>query len=379
LRRGSGGVAALALYRLRRLTLVALGLAALNWPAVAADEKVGVAAEVNPDVTAQVPRGETRTLMVGNDVIRNEKIVTRDIGQAQLLFSDQSTLTVAKNSEVVIDEFVYNPQNDTGNLSANLTTGVFRYVGGKISKQQDVTFYTPTGSVSVRGGIALIQIQGNTVTAIFVHGDLMTVTTAGGSQTTKQSGTQISSNGSAPPSPPAPAPQQTIGGLTQQFLNAQASTGTQTVTVAAAALQDFLSNSGPTTSTVLTPNNSTSNANSLNLVQSATPAATTSVPSSTTPSSTSTTSTTSARNGQNLQMQDEMRRRDAEPTAPAVPANVMASLSANQAHAQEALAVQSIGAAINASSAPQLPRWAEADHPHGHGLYHGSTHAASRR
>jgi hypothetical protein len=112
--------------------------------------------------------------MVGHNVIRNEKISTRDAGQAQLLFTDQSTLTVAKNSEIVIDEFVYEPDKQTGNLSATLTAGVFRYVGGKISKQQEVTFLTPTGSVAVRGGICLIRIKGDTVTAIFLHGDHLT-------------------------------------------------------------------------------------------------------------------------------------------------------------------------------------------------------------
>ncbi|HEV2188428.1 MAG TPA: FecR domain-containing protein, partial [Stellaceae bacterium] len=103
-----------------------LGAASLSWPALAEQDKVGVAAEVNPDVTAQVPDGQKRDLVVGHDVIHNEKINTGNGGQAQLLFTDQSTLTVAKNSEVVIDDFVFDPQKQNGNLTATLTTGVFR-------------------------------------------------------------------------------------------------------------------------------------------------------------------------------------------------------------------------------------------------------------
>ena len=128
------------------IVLATLGAASLSWPALAEQDKVGVAAEVNPDVTAQAPDGQQRELLVGHDVIHNEKISTGNGGQAQLLFTDQSTLTVAKNSEVVIDDFVFDSQKQNGNLTATLTTGVFRYVGGKISKQQDVTFYTPTGT-----------------------------------------------------------------------------------------------------------------------------------------------------------------------------------------------------------------------------------------
>jgi hypothetical protein len=158
------------------IILATLGAASLSWPALAEQNTVGVAAEVNPDVTAQIPDGQRRELLVGHDVIHNEKISTGNGGQAQLLFTDQSSLTVAKNSEVVIDDFVFDSQKQNGNLTATLTTGVFRYVGGKISKQQDVTFYTPTGTVSVRGGIALIKIDGNTLTAVFLHGDYMNVT-----------------------------------------------------------------------------------------------------------------------------------------------------------------------------------------------------------
>src|SRR5579864_6730910 len=87
-----------------------LGVASLSWPAFADQDKVGVAAEVNPDVTAQAPDGQKHELVVGRDVIHNEKINTGNGGQAQLLFTDQSTLTVAKNSEVVIDDFVFDPQ-----------------------------------------------------------------------------------------------------------------------------------------------------------------------------------------------------------------------------------------------------------------------------
>jgi len=128
-----------------KILLAALGVISLNAPAFAAQEAVGVTAAVNPDATGQLPNEPLRELMVGHDVIRNERIKTQSFGQAQLLFTDQSTLTVARNSEIVIDEFVFDPSKQSGNLAATVTTGVFRYVGGKISKQKDVTFYTPNG------------------------------------------------------------------------------------------------------------------------------------------------------------------------------------------------------------------------------------------
>src|SRR5215472_1560810 len=177
----------------------------MSWSAIADSGRVGVAAAVNPDATGQPPNDAKRELLVGHDVIRNERISTAGAGQAQLLFTDQSTLTVARDSEVVIDEFVFDSQKQAGNLTATLTKGVFRYVGGKISKEQDVTFYTPTGAVSVRGGIALIKVSGDTIEAIFVFGRHMKVTVNGRTQTTTNPNTVIFSTGGAHLSSPAPA------------------------------------------------------------------------------------------------------------------------------------------------------------------------------
>jgi hypothetical protein len=201
----------------RKILLATFGLASLNSPAFGAPDAVGVTAAVNPDAAGQPPNEPLRELLVGHDVIRNERIKTAAFGQAQLLFTDQSTLTVARNSEIVIDEFVYDPQKQTGNLAASVTTGVFRYVGGKISKQKDVTFYTPTGAVSVRGGISLIKVDGKSIQAIFVFGERMTVTVNGQTQTTRRFNTSITSFGGGTPSSPVPASTETIQTLSREL------------------------------------------------------------------------------------------------------------------------------------------------------------------
>ena len=134
------------------------GLACAASPAGAQDDKAGVAAAVNPQATAQPPNAKTEVLRIGQNVIRNERITTQDSGQVQLLFVDGSTLTLGPNSEIVIDEFVYDPKKQIGSMTATVTAGLLRYVGGKVSKQKGVNFYTPSGVVTVRGGIALINV-----------------------------------------------------------------------------------------------------------------------------------------------------------------------------------------------------------------------------
>jgi hypothetical protein len=192
-----------------RFILAILGMAILSWFGVGGPHKA-----LADEQTLEI---QQRQLLVGHDVIRNETLSTQGTGQVQLLFTDQSTMTVAKNSEVIIDQFVFDAQKQSGTFSATLTTGLFQYVGGKISRQQDVTFKTPTGSVSVRGGIVLIKISGDSITAILVHGDHMTVTVHGTSQSTSQPNTAIISTGGGGPSEPSPATIELIKELTTQL------------------------------------------------------------------------------------------------------------------------------------------------------------------
>ena len=139
--------------------LAAAILACTAVPGFAEQNSVGVTGAVNPQAVGQAPAGSIQQLAIGENVVRNEKISTFNKGQVQLIFADQSTLTLGENSEIVIDEYVYDPDKEAGSMTATVTTGVLRYVGGKISKKNDVSFLTPSGVVTVRGGIALIKVS----------------------------------------------------------------------------------------------------------------------------------------------------------------------------------------------------------------------------
>jgi len=132
------------------LALVAAG------PAAAQDE-VGVATVVNPSTLSTPPGADTRTVASGDRVIFQEEIETDATGQTQVLFLDQSSLTVGPDSYVVIDEFVFDPALAEGSLTMTLERGLVRYVGGAISKEGGVVIDTEVATVSIRGGMAIAQ------------------------------------------------------------------------------------------------------------------------------------------------------------------------------------------------------------------------------
>ena len=114
---------------------------------------------VNPTTTGRPQGGRDRVIVVRDNMLHNERIDTSDQGRTQLLFIDSTALTIGPNSSVVLDEFVYDPNTKVGKLPFSATKGLFRLVGGKISKKSPVVFKIPTAIIGIRGGIGIISIR----------------------------------------------------------------------------------------------------------------------------------------------------------------------------------------------------------------------------
>jgi FecR-like protein len=137
----------------RLLTLLLSTVAPMSRGHTEGSGKVGA---VNQDATGTPPGGSTRTLVVGTGVVYKEKIETSAQGSTQILFPDQSTLNLGRNSSIVIDEYVYDPKTGTGSMAASLGKGVMRFVGGQISHTAGITVDTPVSTLGIRGGVATV-------------------------------------------------------------------------------------------------------------------------------------------------------------------------------------------------------------------------------
>ncbi len=195
---------------MKRMSLAATVLSALTiaaaTPAASQDIEIGVAAAINPEVTGTPPSQEQRLLLVGANVFHDERVVTGEKGQTQMLFVDESALTIGPDSEVVLDEFVYDPAAETGTIVLNATKGLFRLVGGKISKDGPVVLNTPTATIGIRGGIILVGVADDGATqATFLFGQSMDVTSGGVTKEVSRPGFGIEvAAADEPPSDPAP-------------------------------------------------------------------------------------------------------------------------------------------------------------------------------
>src|SRR6516162_285206 len=127
------------------LGLLLVGLLALQSAASWAETRIGVAASTKPNADG-ITAGNSQALTPGSELYANETVRTGNLGQADLVFVDQTNLTVGPTSEVLLNKFVYDPTGSKGNVVFQATRGAFRFVTGT----QDHRAYavnTPYGSL----------------------------------------------------------------------------------------------------------------------------------------------------------------------------------------------------------------------------------------
>jgi FecR protein len=140
-----------------------VALLSLLWPDAAAAQKIGVTSAARNQVQGIIGGG-TRALSAGSEIFSNEVVRTGEESLAQLLFLDETSLSVGARSEVKLDRFVYNPDRKTGNVVLKASRGAFRFVSGS-QNPSNYTIKTPLATIGVRGTIVdgyimLTNLQG---------------------------------------------------------------------------------------------------------------------------------------------------------------------------------------------------------------------------
>ena len=175
------------------------GLTMLSAPAAAqtAAGDIGAAVAVRNQVMASRP-GQERTLAVGNRVFTNERISTGANGVAQLMFTDQTTLSIGPRSQVTLDRYVYNPNQSAGDVAVTFTSGAVRFVTGN-QQPQNYQVRTPVATIGVRGTIIDLLVFNGRMFGILDEGALTFTLANGQTINLDRPGTAIEffSNGTA--------------------------------------------------------------------------------------------------------------------------------------------------------------------------------------
>lgn len=93
------------------------------------------------------------------DMLLRDRVNSAAESRMQILLLDETVFTIGPESDLVIDEFIYDPGAQTGRLTANFTKGVLRYISGKIahSNPDAVTIKSRDATIGVRGTALFIM------------------------------------------------------------------------------------------------------------------------------------------------------------------------------------------------------------------------------
>lgn len=141
----------------RSILIAAFASVALSGAPLAQQVDVGVASTVTNRVQGSVG---ARTLKAGDRVFQNENIETGADSRSQLLFRDETVLSVGPDSRVTLDRFVYDPARGGSGAAVSVGRGALRFISGNMPSQS-YEIRTPAGTIGVRGTIVDIIVYEN--------------------------------------------------------------------------------------------------------------------------------------------------------------------------------------------------------------------------
>ena len=120
----------------------------------------------------KISNQSNENLITGSKIYFGDSIITEAASTAQILLMDQTTLTIGENSELVIDEFVYDPQTKIGKIVSSVKIGTVKIITGEISKTNpdDLEIKTPTGSIGARGTEFAVVTESDTKSTVVLLG-----------------------------------------------------------------------------------------------------------------------------------------------------------------------------------------------------------------
>lgn len=111
---------------------------------------IGHVTSIESDVMTRTTAGEKK-LTLGEKLYFKQQISTKEKGKVGITFRDGSLFSIAPQSVIVLDKFIFNPAENVSEKSVSLLKGTFRYISGMALKGSKTEVKTPFGTAGVRG------------------------------------------------------------------------------------------------------------------------------------------------------------------------------------------------------------------------------------
>jgi len=135
--------------------------------------QIGLVAE-SVNVVKGTIETDTRNIRVTDEVFQQELIQTSSTSATEFIFLDETILTIGPESELVLDEMVFNPQMTKGKVVVTALKGLFTFVSGSLPSDS-YQIRTPTATIGVRGTKFNLFVARNGVSYVVLRSGALTV------------------------------------------------------------------------------------------------------------------------------------------------------------------------------------------------------------
>jgi hypothetical protein len=111
---------------------------------------IGDISELNG--SAQIVRDEPLKAEVNLGIQSNDEAITTN-GRMAITFLDDSTVRLTEHSELLIDEYIYDPDPSKSKMALTFSLGTARFITGNLNRidKQNIQLKTPTANIAIRG------------------------------------------------------------------------------------------------------------------------------------------------------------------------------------------------------------------------------------
>jgi hypothetical protein len=128
--------------------------------AAMADDPVGYVKTIQGNATITTA-GSKSQAAVGSGVFQGSQIQTSKGASLGVTFKDNTIMSFGSDTNLTVDEYVFNPNQGQVKFGSQLTKGTLNYVSGAIAKinPEAVAVKTPTGTIGVRGTNFVVKVE----------------------------------------------------------------------------------------------------------------------------------------------------------------------------------------------------------------------------
>lgn len=139
---------------------VALAAFALTAGQVLAEDPVGYVKTVTGNVNITTAGAKSQA-SVGSSVFQGSQIQTAKGASLGVTFIDNTVMSFGPDTQLTVDEYVFNPNQGQVKFASKLSKGTLNYVSGAIAKinPEAVAVRTPTGTIGVRGTNFVVKVE----------------------------------------------------------------------------------------------------------------------------------------------------------------------------------------------------------------------------